>query len=268
MAGKPVAGGGVADIDQLVAELRRRVEGEVRFDRYSRVLYSTDASIYQMLPVGVVVPRHEEDVQATVELCHRYGVPLLPRGGGTSLSGQTVNHAVVLDFSKYMRHVLEVNREEGWARVQPGITIDELNHHLAPLGLKFAPDPATTSRATVGGAIGNNSCGARSVVYGKTADHVRGLTVILSNGERITTGPLSPEELEGAMARPGLEGHVYREARRLGETYGPEVERRFPKILRRVSGYNLDALLGPGPFDLTQVLVGSEGTWRWSPRRW
>ena len=157
---------------ELEQELRRRVSGEVRFDPFSRVLYSTDASIYQMEPVGVVIPRSAADVQATIEVAKENGVPVLPRAGGTSLAGQTVNHAIVMDFSKYMNQVVEVNRDEHWARVQPGIVLDQLNRELLPYGLMYAPDPTTSSRACVGGGIGNNTCGAHSVIYGKSLDHI------------------------------------------------------------------------------------------------
>ena len=248
------------DAQELVHELQKRISGEVRFDDYSRVLYSTDASLYQMMPVGVVAPRNAEDIQATVETCHRHGVPVLPRGGGTSLSGQTVNHAVVMDLSKYMNSVVDVDPEGREARVQPGLVIDELNHHLRSHRLKFPPDPSTTSRATVGGAIGNNSCGSHSIVYGKTIDHVKELNVVLSDGATATLQPLSEQALGARLAQPGLEGRIYREVQRLGAQYSGEVERRFPKIMRRVSGYNLDAFTGAGPFDLTKIVVGSEGT--------
>ena len=152
---------------ELELELKMHVQGDVRFDAFSKVLYSTDASIYQMEPVGVVLPRGKDDVLAVVDVARRNGVPVMPRGGGTSLAGQTVNHAIVMDFSKYMNGVLEVSQEGSWARVQPGVVVDHLNRELAQYGLQYAPDPSTTSRATVGGGIGNNSCGAHSVIYGK-----------------------------------------------------------------------------------------------------
>ena len=179
----------------LQAELRRRVQGEVRFDAYSKAMYSTDASIYRMEPVGVVIPRDADDAAAVVEICHRSGTAVLPRGGGTGLAGQTVNHAVVMDFSKYIRGVVEVNAEERWVRAQPGITLDELNHHLRPHRLHFPPDPTTSNRATVGGAIGNNSCGAHSVLYGKTSDHVKEVNVVLSDGTPAILGPLTGKGL-------------------------------------------------------------------------
>ena len=159
---------------EIADELSRRVDGEVRFDPHSRLLYSTDASIYQMEPVGVVIPRSSSDVQAVVDFAVREGIPVLPRSGGTSLAGQTVNHAIVLDFSKYLNNVLEVNAEEQWARVQPGIILDQLTRQMGPHGLQYAPDPTTANRACVGGGIGNNTCGAHSVIYGKTLDHIQG----------------------------------------------------------------------------------------------
>ena len=161
-----------SDNSDLAEELRRNISGEVRFDKMSRILYSTDASIYQIEPIGVVIPKTEEDVISAIETASKYSVPILPRGGGTSLAGQTVGHAVVLDFSKYMRNVLEVNKEEGWVRVQPGIILDELNQHINQTGYFFAPDPSTSNRGNVGGALGNNSCGAHSIVWGKTSDNV------------------------------------------------------------------------------------------------
>ncbi|MBI2165200.1 MAG: FAD-binding protein [Chloroflexi bacterium] len=247
------------DSRALQAELKKRVRGEVRFDLYSRVLYSTDASIYEMEPIGVVIPRDREDVLATVDTCGRLGVPVLPRGAGTSLAGQAVNHAVVLDFSKYMNQVLSVNEEERWVRVQPGIVIDELNEQVRHHGLQYPIDPATASRATVGGGIGNNSCGAHSIVYGKTVDHVLELQCVLSDGSEATFLELPPAAVETRTAQRNLEGQIYREVRRLAESYRDEVERRFPKVMRRVGGYNLDLMLGQTT-NLASLLVGSEGT--------
>lgn len=244
---------------EVEERLKRRVKGEVRFDAYSQVLYSTDASIYQMVPVGVVLPRDEEDVLAVVEACRECRVPILPRGGGTSLAGQGCNHAVVIDFTKYMHRVLEACPEEGWARVQPGITIDEVNAALRPYGLHFAPDPTTTNRATVGGAIGNNSCGAHSILYGKTVDHVLALEALLADGTRTTFRTLSPQEWEARLALPTLEGHIYRTVQRLVREHREEILRRYPKIQRRVGGYNLDLFL-EGETNLSRLIVGSEGT--------
>ena len=250
----------IADTRALEADLRRRVKGEVRFDAYSRVMYSTDASIYQMEPLGVVIPRDAEDVAAVVATCAQAGVAVLPRGGGTSLAGQTVNRAVVMDFSKYMHQVLEVNPEERWVRTQPGIPLDELNYHLRPHGLHYTPDPATSNRATVGGGVGNNSCGSHSVVYGKTSDHVKELSVVLADGTATHLLPLDGSDLKAKLSQSDLEGHIYQEARRIAQEQREEIDRRYPRIMRRVSGYNLDMMVGDGPVDLTRLVVGSEGT--------
>src|SRR5574341_2234218 len=193
------------DYPEIAAALRKRVEGEVRFDKYSRLLYSTDASMYEIEPVGVVSPRHKGDVQAAIEAANRFGVPVLPRGGGTSLAGQTVGHAIVLDFSKYMNRVLEVNREELWCRVEPGLVQDELNAHVRSMGLLFGPDTSTSNRATIGGMIGNNSAGAHSLTYGKTLDHVLELTLWLSDGSEVVLKDLSPDELERKAKGSGVE---------------------------------------------------------------
>ena len=249
-----------SDTRSLVDELQRRVAGEVRFDEMTRVLYSTDASIYQIEPIGVVIPRDADDVVAVIETANRYGVPVLPRGGGTSLAGQTVGHAVVIDFSKYMRHIVEVNSEEGWVRTQPGIILDELNHYLQPYGVLFAPDPSTSNRSNVGGALGNNSCGAHSIVWGKTVDNVRDLDVVLSNGDAARFGVLNRAQLEARMHGEGLESEVFRRLFDIGEANRDEILGRYPKIQRRVSGYNLDELVAAGDFNMARFVVGSEGT--------
>ena len=249
-----------AETGSLVEELRRLVEGEVRFDRMTRALYSTDASIYQVEPIGVVLPRSEEDVIAVVETAARHGVPVLPRGGGTSLAGQAVGRAVVLDFSKYMRRVLEIDAEQGWVRTEPGIILDELNLHLEADGVQFAPDPSTSNRGNVGGALGNNSCGAHSILWGKTVDNVAELEVVLSDGSRTKLGPLTREEVEARVRAGGLEGSIYRRLADIGKTDREEILARYPKIQRRVSGYNLDELTGDDGFDSARFVVGSEGT--------
>ena len=248
----------------IADELTRRVDGEVRFDPYSRLLYSTDASIYQMEPIGVVIPRTTDDVQAVVEFAAGEGIPVLPRSGGTSLAGQTVNHAIVLDFSKYLNNVLEVNAEEGWARVQPGIILEQLTKQVANHGLQYAPDPTTANRACVGGGIGNNTCGAHSVIYGKTLDHINELDVILSDGSRAHFAPLTASELESRLSAGGLEGDIYRGVMRIAAEQQEEIDRTYAKIQRRVSGYNLDEFVPQagltGPVNLARMVVGSEGT--------
>ncbi len=245
----------------LAEELRRSVRGEVRFDSYSRALYSQDASIYSMEPAGVVLPKSVEDVQAVIEICNRNGVKVLSRGGGTGLSGQTVQEgAVVIDYTKYMHDVLEVNAEERWVRTQPGITLMELNRQIRSHGLMFTPDPSTASRATVGGAMGNNSCGAHSIIYGKTVDHVLAQDVVLSDGSLAGFESVSGSALEAKLRLGGLEGEIYRAVRDVAARAAPLVEERFPKVLRRVGGYNLDLVNGLDQVNLAQLMVGSEGT--------
>ena len=257
VASRPVADSATEDLE---ADLRAAIGGEVRFDAVTRHMYSTDASIYQMEPVGVVIPRDAADVQAAIEIAGKNGVPVLPRGGGTGLSGQTVNHAVVIDFSKYMFSVQEINREERWVRAQPGITIDELNRQVRSSGLFFTPDPSTSSRANIGGAMGNNSCGAHSIIYGKTVDHVLEMDVTLSDGSQIVFGAREGAALESRFALDGLEGEIYRGVRDISARAAGAVEARFSKILRRVGGYNIDRTQNPASLDLTPVMVGPEGT--------
>jgi FAD/FMN-containing dehydrogenase/Fe-S oxidoreductase len=240
------------------AELRAVIEGEVRFDVVSRALYSTDASVYQIQPLGVVVPRHREDILRTLEVCRRNGVPLTMRGGGTSQAGQAVGEGVQVDVSKYCNRVLEVNAAELWARVEPGIVLDELNAHLAPLGLRFAPDISTASRATIGGMMANNSSGARSVLYGKTIDHVLEMTVAFSDGSIADFHDVPREAIPTGETR---EAACYRTVLELARTHAEEIDRRYPKVLRRVGGYNLDEFVDPErPVNLAKMIVGSEGT--------
>lgn len=249
-----------SEIHGLVETLRRRVQGEVRFDKMTRILYSTDASIYQIEPIGVILPRSSEDVVAVVETANSYGVPILPRGGGTSLAGQTVANALVIDFSKYMRNVIEVNREEGWVFVQPGIILDELNHQICQTNMMFAPDPSTSNRSNVGGALGNNSCGSHSIVWGKTIDNVVELDVVLSNGDQASFAPYSADMSKSNFDGDSLEANIYRTLQNIGQKNRNEVLSRYPKILRRVSGYNLDELIKDSPPNLARFIVGSEGT--------
>ena len=248
------------DYFEIEAELKKHIEGELRFDKVSRLLYSTDASIYQIEPIGVVVPRHRGDVQAAIEIANRLGVSILPRGGGTSLAGQTVGHSIVLDFSKYMQKVLEVNREAMWCRVEPGLVQDELNARVRALGLQFGPDTSTSNRATIGGMIGNNSSGAHSLTYGKTLDHVIEVTVLLADGSEVVLKNLAPDEVVKKSKSETIEGRAYREVSRLAEQHRSEIVARYPKIMRRVSGYNLDEFIKPQPFNLSRMIVGSEGT--------
>ena len=215
-------------MNDLEHDLRRVVDGEVRFDKMTCLLYATDASTYQVEPVGVVIPRHAGDVQAALEVANRQNVPVLPRGGGTSLNGQTVNRAIVLDFSAHMSRVLEVNEAEGGARAEPGLVQDELNAHVRPLGLLFGPDTSTSNRATLGGMIGNNSGGAHSIAYGLTVEHVIELTALLADGSRAVFGEVTPEVFRQKMQAPGLEGQIYREVARIKEQYADEIRARYP----------------------------------------
>ncbi|MBD48422.1 MAG: oxidoreductase [Dehalococcoidia bacterium] len=249
------------DIFALESDLKKAIQGDVRFDSFSKTLYSTDASIYQMEPVGVVLPRDTDDVLASMEIAKSAGIPIMPRGGGTSLAGQTVNHALVLDFSKYMNRVLEVNYDERWARVQPGIVLDDLNRNLLEeKRVRYGPDPSTSNRACIGGGIGNNSCGAHSLVYGKTSDQVLEIEAVLSNATKINFGPLSPGELEKKLSKQDFEGNIYREVLDIAQSNSTEIESNYPKISRRISGYNLDSLLGNSATNMADIVVGSEGT--------
>jgi len=247
-------------VNDLERELRKVIRGDVRFDPASRLLYSTDASMYQVEPIGVVIPRDGEDVQAALEVAGKHRVAVLPRGGGTSLTGQTVNHALVLDFSRHMDQVLEVNTEELWARVQPGLVQDNLNHHVRSLGLQFGPDTSTSNRATLGGMLGNNSGGSHSIAYGLTVEHVIELTALLSDGTRVVFGEVTPEAFAAKCGAPGLEGQIYLEVARIRETYADEIRSHYPKHWRRVSGYNLNELVKERPLNMARLVVGSEGT--------
>ena len=256
--GKPVDTFAAA-ID-LEKELKREVKGEVRFDRGSRALYATDGSNYRQIPIGLVVPRDEEDVVAAVAACRKFGAPVLPRGAGTSLAGQCCNVAVVLDFTKYMNRILELNAEQEFARVQPGVVLDTLRNRAEIHELTFAPDPSTHNRCTIGGMIGNNSCGAHSLLGGKTVDNVEELRILLYDGSQMTIGATSESELEGIITEGGIRGEVYGALRTIREEYGGLIRARFPRIPRRVSGYNLDELLPENGFHVARSLVGTEGT--------
>lgn len=241
-------------------DLVRRVRGNVSFDRVTLGIYATDASIYQIEPVAVVAPLDELDVREAVLVAAEYGVPLLPRGGGTSLGGQTVCAALVLDFSRYMHQVIEVNVEERWARVQPGVVRSELNMQLAQHRLQFAPDPATSTRANFGGMIGNNSSGTRSILYGKTVDHVIDARVLLTDGTVLELGELSPEQYRDRCGLATREGEILRGVRKLIEENRDEIEERYPKVMRRVMGYNLDEFTHTDRWNLAKLYCGSEGT--------
>ena len=256
----PQADAARVDIVSLERALRAAVAGEVRFDRVSRALYSTDASVYQIEPLGVVVARTRDDVVATVRVCHEFRCPLTLRGGGTSQAGQAVGSGIILDTSKYLNRLLEVDVERRTARVEPGIVLDELNAQLKAHNLRFAPDISTASRATLGGMMANNSAGARSVLYGITLHHVLEQHVIFADGTRAHLRDLSPAELEAACHEDSIHGRGCRVVRRLASECAAEIEQRYPKLLRRVAGYNLNEFARDQPFNLSRLMVGSEGT--------
>jgi len=256
----------------LEAALRRHLRGEIRFDSGSRALYATDGSNYRQVPIGVVVPRDQEDVLATVALCREHNAPLLPRGGGTSLAGQCCNAAVILDFSKYMASILEIDPARRIARVQPGVVLDRLRAEAEKHQLTFAPDPATHSHCTLGGMIGNNSCGVHSIMAGKTDDNIESLEILTYDGQRMHVGATGADDFERIIRGVGRGGghdggredgrraQIYLGLKSLADRYGEQVRRQFPNIPRRVSGYNLNHLLPENGFHVARALVGSEGT--------
>ena len=278
--------GANVDVDALEADLRNNIRGEVRFSNGDRALYSTDSSNYRQVPIGVVVPRDRSDVITTVELCRKYGAPITCRGGGTSLAGQCCNVAVIIDFTKYMNRVIEIDAQEKLARVEPGLVLDDLQKVLKKHGLIFGPDPATHSHCAIGGMLGNNSCGVHSVMaefYGggaRMSDNVRELEVLLYDGPILRVGKTDDVAL-AQIAREGgrraqiyerlvhirdntrgcnRRAEIYKNLIDLRNKYADLIRQRFPKIPRRVSGYNLDELLPEHEFNVARALVGTEGT--------
>ncbi|HEX2121811.1 MAG TPA: FAD-binding and (Fe-S)-binding domain-containing protein, partial [Thermoanaerobaculia bacterium] len=248
------------DAASLAEALKRAVRGEVRFDDGSRALYATDASNYRQVPIGVVVPRDADDVVATVGLARKFGAPVLGRGAGTSLAGQCCNVAVVLDMSKYMHRVVEMNPREKYARVEPGIVLDDLRVAAEKHTLTFGPDPATHAQCTLGGMIGNNSCGVHSIMSGKTVDNIEELEVLTYDGVRMRVGATSDAELARIINEGGRRGEIYAGLQRIRDRYADLIRARFPRIPRRVSGYNLDELLPENGLHVARSLVGSEST--------
>jgi FAD/FMN-containing dehydrogenase/Fe-S oxidoreductase len=244
----------------LELRLRDQVRGEVRFDAAAKALYATDASNYRQIPIGVVTPVDADDVMAAVAVCRDFGAPVLSRGAATSLAGQCCNTAVILDFSKWMRNIVSVNPETRSAVVQPGVVLDRVREAAEEFELTFAPDPATHSRCTLGGMIGNNSCGTHSLLGGKTVDNIESMEILLYDGTRMTVGATSEEELVKIIAEGGRKGEIYAGLKTLREEYARLIVERFPSIPRRVSGYNLDDLLPENGFNVARALVGSEGT--------
>ncbi|WP_429289283.1 FAD-binding and (Fe-S)-binding domain-containing protein [Paraburkholderia sp. GAS206C] len=247
-------------MQSLEADLRQHVRGEVRFDQASKALYSSDASNYRQVPLAVVVPANVDDLVATVTVCRRNDVPFLPRGGGTSQNGQCVNVAVVADASKYVNRVVSVDPVARTAIVEPGVVCDTLRDAAEQHGLTFAPDPATHSRCTLGGMIANNSCGAHSVMAGKTVENIEALEIVTYDGARFWVGPTQDDELERIIAAGGRQGEIYAALKQLRDAYADLIRAKFPQIKRRVSGFNLDQLLPENGFNVARALVGTEGT--------
>ena len=247
-------------------DLTRKIAGEVRFDAGSRALYATDGSNYRQAPIGVVIPRSVDDIVEAVRVARGYGVPILGRGCGTSLAGQCCNTALIIDTSKYLNRVLKIDPHRRIARVEPGTILDDLRKAARPYGLTFGPDPATHDHCTLGGMIGNNSCGVHSVMaefYGpgpRTADNVEELEVLTYDGTRLSVGPTSPSELDSIATGGGRRGQIYGQLKALRECYAEEIRDRFPNIPRRVSGYNLPQLLPEREFNVARALVGTEST--------
>ncbi|HZS44312.1 MAG TPA: FAD-binding oxidoreductase, partial [Blastocatellia bacterium] len=248
------------DANALAEELRARIQGEVRFDNGSRALYATDASNYRQVPIGVVIPKDIDDVIETVATARKYGAPVLARGGGTSLAGQCCNVAVVMDMSKYMHNIVDLDPAAKRAIVQPGLVLDDLRNAAEKHHLTFGPDPSTHNHCTLGGMIGNNSCGVHSVMAGKTEENVEELEILTYDGLRMTVGPTSDSELEKIISEGGRRGEIYAGLKNLRDKYAEEIRKKFPNIPRRVSGYNLPQLLPENGFNVAKALVGSECT--------
>ncbi|HUO25894.1 MAG TPA: FAD-linked oxidase C-terminal domain-containing protein, partial [Candidatus Aquilonibacter sp.] len=260
----PSCSPGSVDAALLAERLRAGFRGDVRFDSGSRALYATDGSNYRQVPIGVVLPRDVDDVVAAVAICREFEAPLLCRGAGTSLAGQCCNVAVILDFSRYMNKILEIDPVRRIARVQPGVVLDSLRNAAEKHHLTFAPDPATHDRCTIGGMIGNNSCGVHSVMAGKTDDNIEALEVLTYDGLRMKVGATSSDELECIIhsvgQQDGRRAEIYSRLKAISATYGDLIRQLFPNIPRRVSGYNLNYLLPENGFHVARALVGSEGT--------
>ena len=245
---------------ELERELGALIKGDVRADLLTRTLYATDASIYRVMPIAVVMPRSADDVMAVCRYAHERGIPILPRGAGTSLAGQAVNRAIVLDFSRYMNRILHIDPEARTALVEPGVVLAELNRRLAPHGLKFAPDPSSGNRSVVGGAIGNNASGAHSLVYGMTDAYVDAVDVVLADGTQLTFTEVPLEQLSDKIEAPGPEGRIYRTVSDVLRTCDAQIRRAYPNLKRNASGYNLARLVQGGSLNLARLVTGSEGT--------
>src|SRR5436190_19593405 len=248
------------DAEALASELSRRIRGEVRFDAGSRALYATDASNYRQVPIGVVIPRNADDVIQTMATAREFDAPILARGGGTSLAGQCCNVAVVLDTSRYMNRIIDLEPQKRTARVEPGVVLDSLRDAANEHGLTFAPDPSTHNHCTLGGMIGNNSCGVHSVMGGKTDENVEELEILTYDGLRMRVGQTSEAQFNKIIGEGGRRGQIYKSLKALRDKYADLIRSRYPQIPRRVSGYNLNYLLPENGFNVAKALVGTECT--------
>ena len=248
------------DVRALQAALTRAVAGDVRFDSASLALYSTDASNYRQTPIGVVAPRTVEDVVAAVAVCRAYGVPVTSRGAGTGLAGGACNVAVILDCSRHLNRIIEIDPQRRLARVQPGVILDDLRAAAAEHGLTFGPDPSTHAYCTLGGMIGNNACGVHSITAGRTSDCVEALEVLTYDGVRLRVGRTDDQQLQRLLAAGGRVAEIFAGLKRIADEHGQRIRSRFPRIPRRVSGYNLDDLLPEKGLHVARALVGTEGT--------
>ncbi|MBK7807212.1 MAG: FAD-binding protein [Saprospiraceae bacterium] len=249
-----------SDLIVFIQELNTITTSEIKTDDLSLGLYATDASLYQLQPLAVAIPSNESDLIKIVQIANEHGIPVMPRGSATSLAGQTTNHALIIDFTKYFDKILEINAEKRYAVVHPGVVRDQLNAAVKDFGLHFAPDPATTSRATIGGMIANNSSGTKSIRYGKTIDHVLGLKVLLMDGTVLELGELSADEYEVKCRQTDREGEIYRSFRKIIFEHTTAIEAAYPKVMRRVNGYPLDEYIHTDRWNLAKIFAGSEGS--------
>lgn len=244
----------------LEADLKEHLDGEVRFDAITRCTYSVDASIYEVPPLGVVLPRHRQDILNAIVIARSHNVPIIARGAATGITGGCLGSGLIIDFSKYLNAILEVDYDARYALCEPGVVQDTLNAHLAPNGMRLGPDTSTGNRATIGGMLANNAAGARSLYFGKMVDHVEEVELVLATGEVLHLRPLTKNEFAEKCALENREGIIYRQMASIRSTYTNDILTQFPHIPRRVSGYNLDELVKPWPFNLSKLITGSEGS--------
>ncbi len=246
--------------DLFFEELKQKTEAEIHFDEIHNRIYSVDASIFEMMPIGVAIPKTTDDLTRIIKIAHKYQVPVIARGAATGITGGCIGKALIIDLSKYLKNILEINIEDEYVVVEPGVVQDQLNEALSSFGYRLGPDTSTGNRATIGGMMANNSAGARSLLFGKMVDHVLEMDLSLENGETIHLKPLDIFGFEKKLAEQTAEGSIYREIDKVLTEYKHEIETHFPKIPRRVSGYNLDLLNFHDSFNLCKLITGSEGT--------